>query len=171
MSFKQYSALCLMAIFCAAAHGQTAADISNKYPVVNAYEVRPGILMTAKYAEDGQVCEMTLEKRHKTPDKTDFGSTIPREVIKQLIDELAPASERGRPAKRYLRGESESTISGNIEITESEYENISIQILGSLSPTEFGDVVAAIRWKKRTCATPQAAVVATQPEPLGRKYR
>jgi hypothetical protein len=163
MSFKQYSVLSLIAIFCAVAQGQTAADISSKYPVVNAYDVRPGILLTAKYAEDGQVCEMTLEKRHKTPDKTDFGSTIPHGVIRQLIDELAPASERGKPAKRYLRGDSESTISGTIETTESEYENISIQILGNLSPTELGDVVATIRWKKRTCAAPQATAAATKP--------
>jgi len=134
--------------------GQTAADISSKYPVVNAYEVRPGILLTTKFANDGQVCEMVLEKRHKTVEKIDFGSTIPRELVQQLLNELVPVAERGKTTRRYLRGDSESTITGNVEITESEYENVSIEILGSLSPGASGDVVVAIHWKKRTCAAP-----------------
>jgi hypothetical protein len=38
---------------------QTSADLGAKYPTVLAYEVGPGILMTAMYGEDGQVCRMT----------------------------------------------------------------------------------------------------------------
>jgi hypothetical protein len=163
MSVKPCLGLCLVVVFAASAWGQTAADISAKYPVVNAYEVRPGILMTTKYAGNGQVCEMVLEKRHKTVEKTDFGSTIPHELVRQLLDELVPTVDRGKTTKRYLRGDSESTISGNVEITESEYENVSIEILGSLSPGASGDMVVTIHWKKRTCAAPQATAAATKP--------
>jgi hypothetical protein len=163
MSAKPRVVPYLLVMFAACAWGQTAADISAKYPVVNAYEVRPGILMTTKYAEDGQVCEMVLEKRHKTVEKTDLGSTIPHEVVRQLLDELVPAVDRGKRTKRYLRGDSESTISGNIELTESEYENVSIEILGSLSPGASGDVVVTIDWKKRTCAAPQGTPAAMNP--------
>jgi hypothetical protein len=161
MTVKPCLVLSLIAMFATCAWGQTATDISAKYPIVNAYEVRPGILMTTKYAEDGQVCEMVLEKRHKTVEKTDFGLTIPHELVRQLLDELVPKAERGKTTKRYLRGDSESTITGNVEVTESEYENVSIEILGSLSPGVSGDVVVTIHWKKRTCAAPQSTSVAT----------
>jgi hypothetical protein len=162
MSFKRSPLLYTLAIAFWGAHGQTAVDISNKYPVVNAYQVRPGIVMTAKYADDGQVCEMVLEKRHKTTDGADFDSTIPHEVVRQLLDELVPTAERGKTTKRYFRGsDSESTILGNVEITESEYENVSIRIFGGVSsPGLSGDVVITIRWKKRTCAATQSASVA-----------
>lgn len=160
MLFKKISgslplAFCLLVI--ASASGQTADDLASKYPVVSAYEVRPGILMTAKYAADGQACEITLEKRHETPKKIDLGSTIPRDQIKQLIDELVPPSERGNPTKRYLKGDSESTIGGGVVDTESDYENVSIKIIGTTSSScDSGDEVVTIRWKKRTCAAPQA---------------
>jgi hypothetical protein len=144
----------LMAAFTSCTWGQIAADISAKYPVVNAYEVRPGILMTAKYTKEGQVCEMALEKRHKTSERIDLGSTISRELIRQLVDELVPMNERGKPTKQYLRNNSESTITGNVEVTESEFENVFIEIVGSVSPEASGDVVATIHWKKRTCEVP-----------------
>jgi hypothetical protein len=141
--------------------GQTSGDLATKYPVVSAYEVRPGILMTAKYAEDGQACEITLEKRHQTPEKIDLGSTIPRERVKQLIDELVPASEKGQPTKRYLKG-AESTIGGGVVDTESEFENVSIQIVGSTSEScDSGDEVVTIRWKKRTCAAPKPSAASS----------
>ncbi len=49
-----------------AALGQTSADLSAKYPQITAYKVRPDVQMTAKFSGDGQVCEMTLEKRAET---------------------------------------------------------------------------------------------------------
>jgi len=91
------STLVLTAVF---SNGQTASDLSLNYPAISAYKVRPGILMTAKYAEDGQVCEMILQRRYM-PDQTDADSTISPEVGKKLIDELVPAAERG-PESRWL---------------------------------------------------------------------
>jgi serine protease inhibitor ecotin len=42
---------------CTAA-AQNQRQLEQKYPKVNAYVVRPNILLTAQYASDGQVCEM-----------------------------------------------------------------------------------------------------------------
>jgi hypothetical protein len=153
MRIKSHITLCFIAALAVPSWGQTARDMSARYPVVNAYEVRPGILMAAKYAEDGQVCEMRIEKWHQMPEKTELGSTMPRALIRQIIDELAPLPDRGKPTKRYLRDNSESTISGNIEVTESEFEKVSIEIIGSVSPGASGDVTASIRWKDRVCAS------------------
>jgi hypothetical protein len=149
---KSSSIMCFLAVFAIPAWGQTAAEIGARYRSVNAYEVRPGILMTAKYAEDGQVCEVMIEKEHQTPGKVDLGSTIPRELVNRLINEIVPLADRGKPTKQYLRNNAESTISGTVEVTESDFEKVSIEILGSVSPCASGDVTATIRWKRRACA-------------------
>lgn len=62
----------LLLILVGAALGQTSTDLSAKYSRVAAYEVRPHVLMTARFAADAQVCEMTLEKRHKADNGIDF---------------------------------------------------------------------------------------------------
>jgi len=150
ISFRMLSLCCLIGV--ASASGQTSTELASKYSQVAAYEIRPGILMTAKYADDGQVCEMVIEKRHETPAKTDLGSAIPRPMVKQLTDELVPAAERGQPTKRYFKGDAESTISGGVEDRESDFENVSIKVVGTISQScDSGDEVIVIRWKKRAC--------------------
>ena len=59
-----------------AALGQTSSDLSAKYPQVTAYKVRPDVLMTARFAADGQVCEMTVEKRETTDTGIRFGGFL-----------------------------------------------------------------------------------------------
>src|SRR5437867_687452 len=101
---------CLWALLGVFANGQTALDLSAKYPAVNAYEVRPGVLMTAKYAANGQACEMTLQ-RYYSPKQTDADSTISAKLEDELINELAPEVERGPAASKWLRN---SFTSGGI---------------------------------------------------------
>jgi hypothetical protein len=72
---------------------RTSDNLSTKYPIVSAYGVRPGILMTAKYAENGQVCEMVMQRCY-SPDQPNADSTIPNKLEDQLIDELVPGVER-----------------------------------------------------------------------------
>lgn len=124
----------------------------SRYKSIETYEIRPGILMMPKYAEDGQVCEITLEKHHYSDNTARLDSTIPHEVITQIADELAPASERGpltmNTGKEYL-----SAYGGNGITTFADYQNNSIRIFGIASPiTSAGDIVAVIEWKNRTCA-------------------
>lgn len=38
------------------------------YRRIEAYEVRPGILMLPRYTSDGKVCEIGLERLHYSPD-------------------------------------------------------------------------------------------------------
>jgi len=79
------------------AWGQTSADLSAKFPSFTAYKVRSDVLMTARFAADGQVCEMTLEKRAQTDSGTILGtSSFSEEEVRGLIDDLAPEGVRGR---------------------------------------------------------------------------
>jgi hypothetical protein len=123
----------------------------SHYKSIETYEVRPGILMMPKYAADGQVCEITLERNHYSDDTAKLDSTIPRNVITEIADELAPVSERG-PVTTNFGKEYMSAYAGNGITTFADYQNVSIRIFGIASPiTSAGDVVAVIEWKKRTC--------------------
>lgn len=129
------------------------SDKFSRYKSVETYEVRPGILMMPRYTDDRQVCEITLEKHHFSNGTAFLGSTIPRETFIELADELVPQSERGKQTINFGK-EYMSAYGGNGVATFAEYENVSIEISGIASPVaSAGDIVAVIKWKKRTCAS------------------
>lgn len=153
---------------------QTAADFATKYPPVSAYEVRPGILMTAKYAEDGQICQMVLEPRHyQSGNNVDLHTVIPAEQEKQVLDELVPPPERGEPKNRWSNRapkdswvDPDSYVAGGVSYIKRSYENVSIEQHGyyrcqdnppskkansNLDCSEGGDEAVVIRWTKRSC--------------------
>jgi len=156
------------------AWGQTAAELAAKYPSVSAYEVRPGILMTVKYASDGQICEMVLEPRHYQSGNNVYLETVlPAEQEKQVLDELVPASERGEPKNRWSKREPKdswldpaSYMAGGVSYFKRSYENVSIEqhgyyrchdnpkpkkTDGKLDCSEGGDEVVVVHWTKRSC--------------------
>lgn len=157
------TAFCLLA-FCltavVAVDGQTSNELAAKFPRVSAYEIRPGILMTARYAADGQVCETVLEARHYKTEQIDLGSTISRKVEDSLIEALAPENQRGKPTRsRWLS----TDIGGGVTYTRRDFENVRVDIYGAYCGYQSrssakqtpcntgGDEVVVIRWKKRTC--------------------
>jgi hypothetical protein len=154
MHGKSWFTVFLMVLIAVLASGQTSDNLAAKYPAISAYEVRPGILMTAKYAGEGQVCEMVLERRY-SPDQTDADSIIPGKLEDQLIDELVPTAERGSATSRWLNN---SFVAGGVTHRERDFEKVLIEIDGTVSA---GDKIVVIRWKKRTCA--DVKVNATSP--------
>lgn len=123
-------------------------DQFSKYKRVDAYEVRPGILMMPRYAADGQVCEVAIQRDHYVGEVTELDSTLPRKVVMQIFDELAPPAERGPLTinKEFARL---SIYGGNTVASFLDYKNVSLDISGSASSP--GDIVAVIQWKHRTC--------------------
>lgn len=132
------------------------SDRFSKYKVVEAYEIRPGILMMPRYAEDGQICEIGLEKRHYTPELIDLDATLSRKEIDQLTDELVPVSERG-PKSTDFPGGSLIDEAGPGMTTTSMYENVTISITSHVISTSrrhgtvVDDVAVTIKWNKRKC--------------------
>jgi hypothetical protein len=150
---KSLLVLCALVFVPASLRAQTSGDLAAKYLAVSAYEVRPGVLMTVKYAGDGQACEMTLEKRHSTSkDKDiDIGSNIPAKVIDELSDELAPEADRGPATSRYLSPD--SYVAGGVSYIKRDFQNVSIEVHGDTSTScDGGEKVVIIRWKKGACA-------------------
>jgi hypothetical protein len=68
----------------------------SKYKALEAYEVRPSILMMPHYAKDGNLCEIDLERLHFLPGRIDLDSGLTIEEINAVANELIPRSERGQ---------------------------------------------------------------------------
>jgi hypothetical protein len=121
-----------------------------KYKAVEAYEIRPGILMMPRYSDDGQVCEIGLEKLHYSAEMIRLDSSMSRKEIDQIFEELAPPNERGRESNDSMGGL--ITRSGHSFRTYTDFENVSIQTVGEDLPKSVEDnIVATLHWKHRKC--------------------
>jgi hypothetical protein len=126
---------------------QTTTDLEKKYgSPVKEYKVRPGIVMTATYSDDGQVCKMYVERRHFSETGFDQRLYLPQEMIIELIDELVPTELRGGKTK----GDRFSRITGQVSEQIYDYENVSITVLASTASSDCnGGAALIIKWKNR----------------------
>jgi hypothetical protein len=136
----------LIGLTCALALLVVPAKLRNgpfsKYKRVEAYEVRPGILMMPRYAADGQVCMAVLQKDHYVDGVKELDSTLPREAIMQIFDELALPAERG-PLTLNKEFDRLEFYGGNTVTAFHDYKNVSIDI--SRPASSPGDIVAVIQ--------------------------
>ena len=130
-------------------HAQSLDDLAAKYKKVTVYQVRPGVLMTARFAGDGRVCEMVLRKDHyPSENKADLTYTISKKDRDELIDELVPVVDRGAP----IKGGASGFISGNVSQTKLSYENVSIdEVGGFVGACVPGTALIVVRWRNRGC--------------------
>ena len=126
-----------------------------KYREIEAYEVRPGILMMPRYTADNEVCEIGLERLHYSPNLIRLDSGLSRKELDQILDELVPSDERGKPSKDTVGNL--ITRGGHSLTMNIEFENVSIQIYGATSPSDrkneitVNEVIATVKWKHRIC--------------------
>ncbi|MGO9862202.1 MAG: hypothetical protein ACLPLR_01215 [Terriglobales bacterium] len=128
--------------------GQTSADLNAKYRQITSYELRPDIVVTPKYATDGQVCEMAIERRQRTETGIVFAAPFSEHEVRQFMDELVPEAERGRNLTKTLN----TRVDGGFITTEYTYENVVVRMYGITRPAPAGDRVIIITWPKRTCS-------------------
>ncbi|MGD0735264.1 MAG: hypothetical protein ABR976_08965 [Terracidiphilus sp.] len=128
----------------------------SKYKTVEAYEIRPGILMMPSFGADGQVCEIGLERRRYSPEVIRLDSDIPDKDLNEIVDELAPDDERG-PRSEGVLGYDLTLTDGGGMTTIRDYENVSIDIFShvlnnSRRNTRIeSNVAVTIKWKNRKC--------------------
>jgi hypothetical protein len=149
----------LLLILVSVAFGQTSADLSAKFPEIAAYKIRSDVLMIARFAADGQVCEMELEKRQKTDKGIDvFTKFFSETEVRSLIDDLVPENERGRNLTPRFNG----TIDGSAMTHEYTYENVLVHVYGNArsndagygkNPWDVGYRVIIVTWPKRRCGS------------------
>ena len=111
------------------------------------FEVRPGIIMTASFAADEQVCEVWIEPKRVTESGIDVHKAMPAAVAREIVDELVPASLRNPPSRGITMGNYTS-------VNLTTYEKVSIRtvLIGVGRPAaELKIAEVLIRWKERQC--------------------
>jgi hypothetical protein len=122
---------------------QTATELRQKYKVssrIESYDVRPGIIATVSYGEDGKVATILLTPPMAYNENGIPKNEMPVKVVEEVLNELVPMSRRGEVCEDY--GFFGSAVALNRRI---DYENVSI------SSITRGDVAARqvlIEWTK-----------------------
>lgn len=137
----------LLAALVTATVANAQSDRFRNYKPVQAYEVRPGVLVIPTYVE-GQVCSLEVQKRAYSKGVADLRPGLTRKQITDVLDELVPADERG-PKDTSLGKDYLSAYTGNSITSFAEYKNLSIYIYGQ---TSIGDVIALVKWKRSGCS-------------------
>jgi hypothetical protein len=83
------------------------------------FAVRPGVEMVVDYGPAKQVCRIQL------PSGTQYGGTVPdgavtKTLIQEILEEVVPASKRGKEVTRMAQ------IMGLMAISSVEYEHVTI---------------------------------------------
>ena len=128
---------------------QTQRQLEEKYPKLNAYLVRPNILLTARYSSDGRVCQMALQPVRWTGDSVLLFPLSEEETVR-VVEEIVPEGERGHRKGGLLGVDQLSVFAGHSVSTPYIYERITMDFAGT---TEKGgrDMVAVVTWNDRSC--------------------
>jgi hypothetical protein len=155
----------LLLILAVTAWGQTSSDLSTKCARFTAYKIGPDLLMTPKFAADGQVCEMAIEKRHNADNGIHYETFFSEGEVRNLGDSLVSEKERGRNLTPPLNGE----VMGSDMTVEYTYEHLLVRAYGPARPQgnaatyangrqmDGGYSLVIITWPKRPCAEVQPA--------------
>ena len=126
------------------ADAQTITDLETKYgksPQI--YEVRPGVMASVKFDENGQVREMRVERYNATEKMIYLDTTFPEDLLAEVINELAPVAKRGAKSERS----GDTVFMGGSARTFDEYENATITYFASIRGDCRGTVAVVITWK------------------------
>jgi hypothetical protein len=83
---------------------QSATDLRQKYQVssrVESYDVRPGIIATVSYGDDGKVASILLTPPISYDDTGTTKHEMPMKTVEEVLTELVPLSKRGEVCEDY----------------------------------------------------------------------
>lgn len=134
----------------------SAQERFQKYKKIEAYEVRPGILMLPSYTADNQVCKIGLQTLIYSPELIRLDADLDSKEIDSVLAELVPMDERGKPTEK-IPGSYLSVEWGPGFETTKDFENVKIQIEDRvLKPKHKNEialeqVAVVVTWKNRVC--------------------
>lgn len=143
--------LCLLQIVLALTAGtvvgQTSSELRSKYgSPEDAFVIRPGLLMTARYDADGKVCESYIIEGHTPGSNIGLRTPLTPETVPALIDELVPQGERGSKLRWPAQ-----TQGMTLQVVY-KFENVSIELVQNLLPSKgWSDSILKIKWANRVC--------------------
>jgi hypothetical protein len=124
-------------------------DRFQSYLPVTSYEIKNGIQILPTYAANGNICEISIEKRHSHDERVDLNPTLSKGEILSLFDQLAPRAERGDPSWKLPDGSEFTEVDGGTRATHIMYQNLSLVMYGAEPNPNYA--VAIISWKKTEC--------------------
>jgi hypothetical protein len=129
----------------AVAFGQSREELRRKFggPVSETFAVRPGIGVTVTYSNTGRITEMVISPQTTYAIKSRT-NLLSLEVVKTILEELVPKSDRGR----FMVGTFEHITclpDDDCQGTSEDYEKVTIYFN---SATEGKVHYAVIQWKK-----------------------
>ncbi len=132
-----------------------APQLFAKYRRIEAYEVRPGILLIPRYASNGGVCEIGIQKLNYSPEMIRLGSGFDEKEIDEVLDELAPTPERGK----HTKGPEDGLIRGGGfgQVVSMDFENILIKYYSAQADSKKKgrtakiEMVVTVKWKNHRC--------------------
>jgi hypothetical protein len=143
--------LCLLQIvlllFAGTVLAQRSFELQSKYgSPQDAFVIRPGLLMTAKYAADGSVCEMYIIEARTPGSSVGLHTPLNPVTVPALIDELVPEGERGSELRWPVQ-----TQGMTLQVIY-KFENVSIELVQNLLPSiGWSDGNVKIKWANRVC--------------------
>lgn len=143
--------LCLLQIVLVLTGGavlaQSSSELQSKYgSPQDAYVIRPGLLMTAKYAADGRVCEMYIIEARTPGSNIGRRTPLTAETVPALIEELVPDGERGNKLRWPAQ------VTGMTIQVLYKYEHVSGEFVQNLLPSKgWSDSSLTIKWANRVC--------------------
>ena len=145
---KLVTSICLLTLGTA-----TSSDRIRKYPAVEAYEIRPGVVLTPIYTAHHDLCEIGIEKRHYFNNKVDMNAAMTEEEILSMFDELVPMEERGGPAEGLPPDTEISESDLGMLSTRVPYEDVTVTMYGLKDrPDRQKYIAAIISWNDTPCS-------------------
>lgn len=92
MSLRLLGASLLAIVLQLSFPADSAQTLRNRYgpPISENFVIRPGVVASASYGASGHVCEIVVSPQRL------WNSTLKPREIEEIVDELAPPSERGK---------------------------------------------------------------------------
>jgi hypothetical protein len=147
MVMKLIASICLVAFVLG-----TSSDTFRKYHAVEAYEIRPGVMLTPTYKASHDLCEIGIEKRHYSDNSIDMDAAMTKEQILSLFDELIPKEERGGLSRGLPADTEISEADLGMLSTRIPYENVTLTMYGKKDrPDRQKYIAAIISWNKPQC--------------------
>jgi hypothetical protein len=126
---------------------QTATELRQKYKVsssIESYDVRPGIIATISYGEDGQVASILIAPPVAYDTIGIPKNEMPLKLVEEVLNELVPVSKRGEVCDDYG-----AMCSGSFLCSQRvDFENVSISssVRGIWKPNVVSPPNATVRY-------------------------
>jgi hypothetical protein len=147
-----------------AAAQTTAANLHNRYAEPNREEMeaRPGVSIIVQYGLDRQACEIRIQSNSRSLFFEEPEAPMRPEVVTEIIDEIVPLDERGKPGMPMIVFAGCNTLS----IQEYEFVTITRSSHECLPLQAARENPAQLIFKKPECSEMQKAL--SHPVPYSR---